>query len=99
MAYSNGHFGQERQEISRNIPVSLYSSLPSFVLGFHGCDLKVARKVVSERKHIKFSENQYDWLGWGMYFWENSPDRALEWANELKQQGRIKIPAVIGAVI
>jgi len=26
------------------------------------------------------SENAWDWLGHGLYFWETSPLRALEWA-------------------
>lgn len=25
------------------------------------------------------SEKAYDWLGSGIYFWENDPERALEW--------------------
>ncbi|MGE0609807.1 MAG: hypothetical protein AB7O62_22140 [Pirellulales bacterium] len=26
------------------------------------------------------SENEYDWLGQGIYFWEHSPERARRWA-------------------
>lgn len=46
----------------------------------------------------------HDWLGHGIYFWENSPSRALEFATFLKEHPErsrtpIKHPAVLGAVI
>ena len=37
------------------------------------------------------SENEFDWLGRGIYFWEHSPERARQWAGD---DG-----IVIGAVI
>lgn len=77
----------------------LYSHLPSYVLGFHGCDESVARSVFEKGKHLKQSRNEYDWLGSGIYFWENSPERAIEWARELRKRGKVANPAVIGAVI
>lgn len=77
----------------------IYSVLPSFVLGFHGCDRSVAKKVISKRQPLKYSKNKYDWLGSGIYFWENSPKRALEWAHHLKARGKIREPAVVGAII
>ncbi|MDR0992271.1 MAG: hypothetical protein LBL87_05155 [Ruminococcus sp.] len=40
------------------------------------------------------SKNAYDWLGNGIYFWEQNLERAWDWAKEHK-----KTPAVIGAVI
>jgi hypothetical protein len=55
--------------------------------------------VVAKREHLRFSENRYDWLGSGVYFWENSPERALEWADLLKGRRKVKRPAVVGAVI
>jgi hypothetical protein len=51
------------------------------------------------------SENDFDWLGGGIYFWENSPSRALQYAQELRDRPRrrrgprVKTPAVVGAVI
>jgi hypothetical protein len=53
---------------------------------------------------LKSSSNSYDWLGHGIYFWENSPSRALEFAEHLQKyprqsKGKIVKPAVIGAVI
>lgn len=81
--------------------ISLYSNRPNLVIGFHGCDQSTVDKVVSGEEHLKASENDYDWLGHGIYFWENNEIRALEWAKELSQRknSSIKNPAVIGAVI
>jgi hypothetical protein len=68
-------------------------------LGFHGCDKSVADRVLSKRQPLKPSQNTYDWLGSGIYFWENSPQRALEWAQQLKRRRKIRTPAVVGAII
>ncbi len=53
---------------------------------------------------ITRSENDYDWLGSGAYFWENNYVRAMEWAQSMVGKPRktgspITEPAVIGAVI
>lgn len=50
------------------------------------------------------SDNSWDWLGPGVYFWEQNPARALEYAIESafsKQFNKIKIktPFVLGAII
>ncbi|NOU28295.1 MAG: hypothetical protein HOO96_10375 [Polyangiaceae bacterium] len=45
------------------------------------------------------SENDYDWLGRGIYFWEYGPDRALRFAQEQKELGKIAEPSVVGAII
>lgn len=81
----------------------MYQQLPSFVLGFHGCDRKVGEAVIAG-EHVSQSVNDYDWLGEGAYFWENSPERALSYAVHIKKhskrgKGSIKDPFVIGAVI
>ena len=76
-----------------------YSFLPSFSLGFHGCDKAVADRVIGGRGRLRPSENPYDWLGSGTYFWENDPTRAYEWARDLKRRGKIDSPAVVGAVV
>lgn len=82
----------------------MYSILPSFVLGFHGCDREIGEAILAGQKSPKTSKNDYDWLGDGVYFWENSPERALSYAQMLQRkknqtQGNIKNPFVIGAVI
>ncbi len=82
----------------------MYDVLPSFLLGFHGCDRSVAEAVFAGETVLKPSENSYDWLGHGIYFWESSPARAIDFARLLASGRRrptraIKEPAVVGAVI
>lgn len=77
---------------------------PGLVLGYHGCDQSVVEKVVSGKDGLRASMNSYDWLGHGIYFWDNSPSRAAEFANFLKNNSSrskypIKNPAVLGAII
>jgi hypothetical protein len=48
------------------------------------------------------SDNDYDWLGPGIYFWESNPKRALEWAGMLHQRKHAPEASdlfVVGAVI
>ncbi len=71
----------------------------SFVLGYHGCDAKFARKAVLDGVDLLHSDTDFDWLGPGAYFWESDPVRALEWANWKVSKGRYKTAAVVGAVI
>ena len=72
----------------------------AFVLGFHGCDLALARRVVAGEAQLRPSSNLYDWLGSGLYFWEDSPARGLRWAQAeaARDTGKIRQPAVLGAV-
>ncbi len=82
----------------------MYSTRAGLVLAFHGCDQSVVHDVLNAKSSLKTSNNKYDWLGHGIYFWDNSPSRALEYAKFLsKHPGHairpIKKPAVIGAVI
>ena len=76
----------------------------AWVLGYHGCDRKIGEQILRGKREILPSSNQFDWLGGGAYFWENSYSRALHWANFLKKtpgssKSRIKTPFVIGAII
>lgn len=81
-------------------PWSLYQRQPAFVLGFHGTDRSVVNGTVSRAiKHLDKSEDTTEWLGHGVYFWENDPARALEWARTGKTKGRIEAPDAVGAVI
>ncbi|WP_422362918.1 hypothetical protein [Pyruvatibacter mobilis] len=73
----------------------------AFILGFHGCDATVAERILAGEP-IKPSENSFDWLGSGAYFWERNPRRGLEFAEEQSRRRtgpKITRPAVIGAVI
>jgi hypothetical protein len=76
----------------------------SFVLGYHGCDRKVAERVLSGRQTLTLSHNDYDWLGDGIYFWEHNARRAYDYAAELRDRPRnrehhVREPAVVGAII
>jgi hypothetical protein len=71
----------------------------SFVLGYHGCDATTGEGVLAGRDVLYASDQQYDWLGPGVYFWESDPLRALEWANWKVERGDFQKPFVIGAVI
>lgn len=81
-------------------PWTLYQRQPALALGFHGTDREVVQAVVSRQiKHLKKSENTTEWLGHGVYFWENDPERALDWAKNGKTRGKITAPDVVGAII
>lgn len=69
------------------------------IIGYHGCDKAVAAEVLQNHQHLRPSENTYDWLGKGVYFWEHAPRRALEFAHEQKRRGKVEEPAVLGAYI
>src|SRR5580658_2929728 len=73
----------------------------SLVIGYHGCDLRVARRIISSKEDFKPSENAWDWIGHGVYFWEDSHARAERWTQEECQRegSHIKDPVVAGAVI
>jgi hypothetical protein len=73
----------------------MYSTLPHFVLGFHGCDKSVADRIIPSNKlHLQKSKNDYDWLGNGIYFWENDPVRALEYARFLRDHPEHPPPSI-----
>lgn len=40
------------------------------VIGYHGCDAATADVVLSGNYSLQPSDNDYDWLGKGIYFWE-----------------------------
>lgn len=68
------------------------------VIAYHGCDADVARRLLDGEPFLT-SNNAYDWLGGGIYFWEFGADRALAFAEEQVRWGRIKTPAVVGALL
>ncbi len=69
------------------------------ILGYHGCDATVAQRVLSGREGLLPSDNDYDWLGPGIYFWIGSPEQALYFAREQLKRGKLSTPAVVGALI
>ncbi len=64
------------------------------VLAFHGTDKKTAQRLLRGAA-FSHSQNDYDWLGHGIYFWEDGPDRAAEWARA--KHG--KRGTIVGAII
>jgi hypothetical protein len=77
----------------------MYPAKPGLIIGFHGCDQSIRDLVASGQTVLNPSRNGYDWLGHGIYFWENNYERALEFANNPPGKRKIQNPAVLGAVI
>lgn len=76
----------------------MHKLVSSFVLGYHGCDRDTAERLLSNEP-FEPSNNEYDWLGGGIYFWQENPVRALEFAYEQIERKRVKDPDLVGAVI
>jgi hypothetical protein len=78
----------------------LHQLATSFVLGYHGCDQRVGERIL-KGKAFRPSNNEYDWLGPGVYFWEANPLRGIQFARETMRRKRsgIRRPYVVGAVI
>lgn len=74
----------------------MYSKLPNLVIGFHGCDVTTYNRVIMDGEPLHKSDNTYDWLGNGIYLWEQSYQRAFDWA---RHSSKIKNPAVIGVIV
>ena len=77
---------------------------PSNLIAFHSCDKQVGLRVLNGLDELRLSENTWDWLGPGIYFWEQSPGRAIDYAIEssLKTQfnkAPIKDPCVLGSIL
>ncbi len=69
------------------------------VLGYHGCTRPVAERLLAGEP-FQPSQNDYDWLGPGIYFWESNPERALQFAKEsIARKGMQEQPCVVGGII
>ncbi len=56
-------------------------SIANTVIAYHGCDVTVRDDLVSGRLHrLDHSNNDYDWLGPGAYFFEGDVERAFFFA-------------------
>jgi hypothetical protein len=70
------------------------------VIGYHGTRLSTALNIVSRKGRFKKSENDDDWLGHGVYFWEYGPQQALWWAERRrKRQGWDEPIAILASMI
>lgn len=52
------------------------------VSGFHATSIQVADMLMRGQTTWEVSNNEYDWLGSGTYFWQDDPQRAWEWASQ-----------------
>jgi hypothetical protein len=64
------------------------------VLAYHGTSSAIAARLLAGEPFTR-SSNKTDWLGPGIYFWEDGPDRAMRWARAKHS----KSPAVVGAIL
>jgi hypothetical protein len=68
------------------------------VIAYHGCDSDTAEQLL-RGEPFKISQNDYDWLGEGIYFWEYGADRALKFAHDQKRRGKVEKPAIVGVLL
>ena len=66
---------------------------PREIDGFHGTSIEAADSILSNGFTI--SQNSYDWLGDGVYFFQDAPLRAREWALERHGNGAMTLKARI----
>ena len=62
----------------------MYGVRPNLIIGFHGCEASVRDALLKSPNEIKISQKPFDWLGHGLYFWENNYEWALQWAQDKK---------------
>jgi hypothetical protein len=79
----------------------MFNNRSNLILGYHGLDELIGRRIIAGEDELLPSENDYDWLGHGIYFWENSLVRAQQWAEKQSQRKdtSVKSPFAIGATI
>jgi hypothetical protein len=65
------------------------------VIAYHGTTADVAEQLVNGEP-FRASNNDDDWFGTGVYFWEYAPKQAWWWASTFKRKQH---PAVVGSII
>lgn len=55
----------------------MYDVKPNLIMGLHGCDASVRDAIWQNPNDYKISENPFDWLGHGLYFWEKQSPKSL----------------------
>lgn len=64
--------------------------------GFHGTTLEAAQSILATG--FRQSDEPWDWLGTGVYFWQDAPLRAYQWSVEWSRiKGRSGVPVVVQA--
>lgn len=97
-------FSEETHQKTLSSPKTkdwMYSSKPSIVYGFHAIDESAGLKILNLEDEFEPSSNKYDWLGSGIYFWENNLERARQYAQQdsKRPDSRIKKPFVLGTIL
>ena len=59
------------------------------VYGYHGTSRSRAERVIADG--FQPSTNGYDWLDTGVYFWQDAPNHALNWARKMYRQEPVVI--------
>ena len=79
----------------------MYSTKPHIVYGFHATNKADGIRILNEKSQFEASRNAYDWLGKGIYFWENGLKRVWQYADldSKRPNSRIKEPFVLGVVL
>ncbi|MEJ0106424.1 MAG: hypothetical protein WDO19_29485 [Bacteroidota bacterium] len=77
---------------------------PFQIIGYHSCDKDIGLKILNGQTELIPSNNDWDWLGGGVYFWEQDPKHALDYAIDVANgdqhnSGKIVTPFIIGAII
>lgn len=65
------------------------------IIGFHGTTVAAAERLVAGEP-FSVSDQDNEWFGKGVYFWEYAPKQAWWWARDHKGHEK---PAVVGALI
>ena len=65
---------------------------PITVVGYHGTSKEFANKIIADG--FQPSQESWDWLGNGVYFWQDAPLRAYAWA-----EARYPEPCVVATRI
>ena len=58
------------------------------VIGYHGTRRETALRIVQRLGPFGRSQNDDDWLGNGIYFWEYAPRQAWLWADQRRRRKR-----------
>ncbi|NLR66521.1 hypothetical protein HGH92_19585 [Chitinophaga varians] len=77
----------------------MYAAVPGLIIGFHGCERSLRDDIISEGRKLRFSTGKYEWLGHGIYFWQNNYERAMDFVTHPPDGRKIVHPAVLGAVL
>jgi hypothetical protein len=76
--------------------------IPITARGYHGTTMDAAEKILAQ-KNFEREDRDWHWLGCGIYFWQDAPLRAWQWAErkakELTRDGSKAEPAVVSANI